>query len=872
MQPDADMNERQQLAPPPAAAVQAAAPALGQRPLAEIVELAQQLQERGDVAAADRVYTDWLASGHRPGRHIALFNHGAILQAIGQNGRALQAYQEALQLEPGFGQACVNMGLLLERLGESERALQVWGQYLGQRFLREKFDEELQCTALNHMGRVHEGRKHYELAERALEQSLSINPRQPGVIQHWIHIRQKACKWPVYKPLPGISHSEMLRCTSPLAMLALVDDPLQQLLTAQSFVNRMYPLKEEWLCDRNRHPGARWRVGLVSADLREHAVGFLVPAFIQGLDRSQYALHAYDYTKDENTPLRQSLKQSFDHVTDISGMTDREAAQAIAHDGIDVLIDLHGLSAGARPGIFALHPAPRQVTYLGYMGSTGMPWFDQVIVDPVALPQELASYFTEQPIHVSGSYIPLTLEKRSRPPVTRREVALPDGAFVMAAFGNVYKITQEMFACWMRILQRLDHAVLWLIDDNPVTTSNLRKAAHDHGVPPERLVFMARCDHETFCARLGLADVYLDSYPYNCGSTSNDVINAGVPIVTLYGKTLVSRMGLSMLSELGMQDLAADSYPAYEDKVVEVALKHKAGFRHSFVTRPTAKLQTVLDGIRYGTTPPALLQLPTDPIAQKFELKVIEAPTGAQSGSDLWKTHRDIRHFLVHASLDSRGLYGFFTPQFRASTGLDVPGVERLLSQGQSSADVVLVSAYWDLHCLHRNPFLAWTASCPGLLELAQAFVDDCRLDIDLASWIQSAHRSVHGLSLLARKPVWYRWLQIAEHLMGMTQDSGRPLAQALNRPLEVQGRTSTAAQLLYPLLMNLVLKDEAITCQDTDMFSMPAFSGKPVDAYPFAVECDALKQAYRTTGEIRYLQEFERKGALMTRQLQGAQ
>ncbi len=837
-------------------------PAATPRPLAEIVDLAQQLPERGDVAAADQVYTDWLAAAQGPGRHIALFNHGAILQATGQNARALQAYQEALRIEPGFGQACVNLGLLLERLGEPEQALQVWGQYLGQRFLREKFDQELQCTALNHMGRVHEGRKHYELAERALEQSLSINPRQPGVIQHWIHIRQKACKWPVYKALPGISHSEMLRCTSPLAMLALVDDPLQQLLTAQSFVNRMYPLKEEWLCDRSRKPGARWRVGLVSADMREHAVGFLIPAFIQGLDRSRYSLHAYDYTKEEDTPLRQSLRASFDQFTDISRMSDREAALAIAGDGIDVLIDLHGLSAGARPGIFALHPAPRQMTYLGYMGSTAMPWFDQVIVDPVAMPQELASYFIEQPVHVSGSYIPLTLEKRSRPPASRSQVALPEDAFVMAAFGNVYKITQEMFACWMRILKRLDHAVLWLIDDNPVTTGNLRQAAHAHGVAPERLVFMARCDHETFCARLALADVYLDSYPYNCGSTSNDVINAGVPIVTLYGRTLVSRMGLSMLSELGMQDLATDSYPAYEDKVVEVALKHKAGFRHSFVTRPTSKLQSILDSIRDSRPPTSLLRLQPQPVTQKFELKAVDIPGLDAHGADLWKAHRDIRHFLVNSYLDSRGLYGFFTPHFQASTGLDAHGVERLLSQGGSSADAMLVSAHWDQHCLHRNPFLAWTAPCPALLEAAQAFVDECRLGIDLSSWVHCARRSVHGLSLLARKSVWFRWLEIAQRLMDMMQHASHPLGPLLNRPHACHGRTGPAGHWLYPLLMNLVLKDETITCQGADIFCLPAFAEKTAQTYPLAIECDALKQAYLTTGEARYLQEFERRAA----------
>lgn len=863
------MNARQDfIAAPDATDAPGLAP-IPERTLAEVVELAQQLQDTGNVEAADQVYTAWLAGAPRPGRHLALFNHGAILQATGQHARALEAYQQALALEPGFGQACINLGLLLERLGQADRALAVWGQHLGQRFLHDRFDPELQCTALNHMGRVHEGRKHYELAERALEQSLAINPRQPGVIQHWIHIRQKACKWPVYKPLPGISHSEMLRCTSPLAMLALVDDPLQQLLTAQSFVNRMYPLKEEWLCDRQRVPGARWRVGLVSGDLREHAVGFLVPAFIQGLDRSQYSLHAYDYSPDEDTPLRRSLKDSFDQVTRIAGMTDRQAAQAIAADGIDVLIDLHGLSAGARPGIFALHPAPRQLTYLGYIGSTGMPWFDQVIVDPVAMPTELASQFTEQPVHVSGSFIPLTLEKRPVRPATRAEAGLPPEAFVMAAFGNVYKITQEMFACWMRILRRVDHAVLWLIDDNPVTTANLRKAAAAHDVPQERLVFMPRCDHESFRARLALADVYLDSYPYNCGSTSNDVINAGVPIVTRYGQTLVSRMGLSMLTELGLQDLATDSFEAYEDKVAEVALRRRAGWRHAFVARPTSKLQSVLDQLRHGRPAPGLLQPPAPPVARKFEIKAVAADEAAGG----WQVHDEICRVLVHATLDSRSLYGFLTPGVRAATGLDLPGVERLLAADAPGTDAVLLGAGWDLHCLYRNPVLAWLGHDPHALATAQAFADHCGLGLDLRAWVQSAHRSVHGLGVFARKAVWFRWLDVAQRLREAAHRPGDPLGEALARPvLTRDGATRSTAEALYPLLMNLVLAHPRFTSRSAGIFCLPAFGAKPAQVYPFAVECDALKQAWQHTGEGRYLAQFDSIGALIAQRLEGAQ
>lgn len=568
--------------------------------VAELVAQTQLLQDQGQQEQASTVYSTWLA--HVPAdkmRHAVLFNHGALLQALGRMDDAVRTYTECLALAPAFGHAYVNLGLLYEKLGRTDAALQVWSQYLGQRMLKDVPDTELLCTALNHIGRVHENSKHYDLAERALEESLRLNPKQPGVIQHWIHVRQKACQWPVYKDLPGLSHGEMLRATSPLAMLALTDDAQQQLMTAQSFVYRTYETKQEWLYDKRHKPGVRWRVGLVSADLREHAVGFLLPSFLRGTDRERYELIAYDYTQSEKTPLRTELLSMFDQVRDISKLSDRQAAELMAADHIDILIDLHGLSSGARPGIFALHPAPRQVTYIGYIGSTGMPWFDHVIVDRRAMPPELAVHFTEKPLYLSSSFIPLTHEAASDVQRTRAQAKLPEGAFVMAAFGNVYKITPEMFACWMRLLKRIPGSLLWLIDDNAATTRNLKAAAAEQGVPEDRLVFAPRCDPRVFRAQLRLADVYLDTYPYNCGSTSNDVVNAGVPLVSRYGDTLVSRMGLTILTELQRQDLAVDSFEAYEDKVQSLASGLSTKDAPVYVHQtPAPLLQEALERIR----------------------------------------------------------------------------------------------------------------------------------------------------------------------------------------------------------------------------------------------------------------------------------
>jgi predicted O-linked N-acetylglucosamine transferase (SPINDLY family) len=403
-----------------------------------------------------------------------------------------------------------------------------------------------------------------------LEQSLALNPKQPGVIQHWVHIRQKACAWPVYKPLPNITQNEMLMATSPLAMLALTDDPVQQLLTAFAFVERTYGFKEEFLSKGRQYHHDRLRIGYVSGDLCVHAVGLLLPELLEGHDRTKFEIYGYDFSPEDGTAHRERLKKTFDHLRPIHALTDRQVAEQVLDDEIDALIDLHGLSSGARPGIFALHPAPKQGTYLGFIGTTGMPWFDFVIADRCALPEELTPYFTEKPLYVEGSFIPLTRDETPVREATRAEFGLPEDAFVMAAFGNVYKITPEMFATWMEILKEIPRAVLWLIDDNPTTTINLKKHVAKHGLETSKIFFTKRSVHYEYKQKIKIANIFLDNFPYNCGSTTNDVLNSGTPIVTLNGRSLVSRMGKSILENNDARELIANTMEEYKKIVIDI--------------------------------------------------------------------------------------------------------------------------------------------------------------------------------------------------------------------------------------------------------------------------------------------------------------
>jgi len=548
------------------------APDILQAPLSldGLFEACEQLQKAGQPTQALALYGSWLATSQDDNRHMAWFNYGAALQAAGQPLEAIKAYVECLNLQPYFPQALINMGLTLEKLGKREEALQQWVRLASQRLLKDAPPAEFITTALNHIGRVQEDLKQYDQAEQALTQSLALNPKQPGVIQHWIHIRQKACKWPVYQDLPGISRNDMLMYTSPLAMLALTDDPVQQLLTAHAFVARTYGLKEEFLSKGRTYAHPRKRIGYVSGDLCVHAVGLLLAELLEGHDKTKFEIYGYDFSPEDGTAHRERLKKTFDHLRPVHLLADREVAELILQDEIDVLIDLHGLSAGARPGIFALHPAPKQGTYLGFIGTTGMPWFDFVIADRYALPDELTPYFTEKPLYVEGSFIPLTRDLTPVRQATRAEFGLPEDAFVMAAFGNVYKITEEMFNIWLNILKNTTNSVLWLLDDNETTTQQLRIQANKVGAELSRIIFTSRSTHQEYLSKLRLSNLFLDNYPYNCGSTSRDVISAGIPIITLFGDTLVSRMGGSILNSLHLDELITSTTMQYQNLCIEL--------------------------------------------------------------------------------------------------------------------------------------------------------------------------------------------------------------------------------------------------------------------------------------------------------------
>jgi len=258
------------------------------------------------------------------------------------------------------------------------------------------------------------------------------------------------------------------------------------------------------------------------------------------------------------------LRKAFGNFSDIAAMSDPAAAQRVRDAQIDVLVNLNGYFGSPRNGVFALRPAPVQVNYLGFPATLGAAWMDYIIADPIVIPPDACKYYDEAVVWLPHSY-QANDSRRPRPsPVSRAAAGLPSHGFVFCNFNQLYKLTPEIFTRWMRILQACEGSLLWLLRDNDVAADNLRRMAIEHGVAAERLIFAEVVEQSSHLARLTLADIFLDTMPYNAHTTGSDALWAGVPIVTCRGNAMPGRVAASLLTAIGLPELITENLDAYE--------------------------------------------------------------------------------------------------------------------------------------------------------------------------------------------------------------------------------------------------------------------------------------------------------------------
>ncbi|HEX8540073.1 MAG TPA: tetratricopeptide repeat protein [Pseudomonas sp.] len=537
----------------------------------QLLSVADRLNEASRLADVAGLYQCWLEHCQSSINYIIQFNLGVTLSNLGQLAGAESAYRAAISQSPEFSQAWFNLGTLQERQRQPQDALATWQSMLDDKRVNAQDSRELYLMVCNNLGRLLEETRQLQAAEAILRTSLEVDPVQPKVIQHWVHLRQKQCVWPVYAPPEGLTQGDLLKASSPLALLAGSDDPGMQLAAAVHFVRERVNVRVPALAPPQGYAHQKLRIGFLSSDFCLHAVSLLTVELFELIDRERFDVYGFCWSREDGSPLRERVKNALDHFVRIAGMDDASAAQCIRNHEIDILIDLHGLTSGARPDIPAHRPAPVQMTYLGFPGSTGLPGIDYVIADRYLIPDSVKPYYSETPLYLAQIY---QCSDRQRPVAalpTRAECGLPENRFVFCSFNNNYKFNEEVFDCWMRILQRAPESVLWLLADNAWAQKNLCDRAQGQGIDPARLLFAPRVAPPEYLARYSAADLFLDAYPFNAGTTANDALWMGLPVLTRSGRTFASRMAGSLLTALELPELITTTLAEYEERAIQLA-------------------------------------------------------------------------------------------------------------------------------------------------------------------------------------------------------------------------------------------------------------------------------------------------------------
>ncbi len=504
----------------------------------------------------------------RPDYVEAYYNLGISLHDLSRFGEAIACYDRALALHPGLAEAHNNRGLSLQELGHHEEALGCYDRAVA---LDSGYAE-----AHANRGAVLELLYRPDEALAAFATAMSLDKGMPYLQGQWLHAKMLLCDWQgLDEALDQVAQAVRRGepATNPFPALSFRLDAEEQALCAARFVGEKYPphARPLWHGERARHD--RIRVAYVSSDFRNHAVSYLLAGVLERHDRSRFEIHALSTGAYVADAMHERIKRACEHFVDLRGRSDEECALTARRLEVDICVDLNGYTLGGRPGMFARRPAPIQVNYLGYPGSMAVEYIDYILADRIVIPEEQRRHYKEHVVYLPHCFQANDDSKAiSDSCPSRADLGLPERGFVFCSFNNTYKLTPDLFEIWMRLLRAVDGSVLWLAETNAAASRNLRREARMRGIAEDRLVFARRVPLPEYLAQYRLADLFLDTFYYNAGTTASDALWAGLPVLSCLGDTFARRMAASLLNAIGLPELITDTPQAYEALALDLAL------------------------------------------------------------------------------------------------------------------------------------------------------------------------------------------------------------------------------------------------------------------------------------------------------------
>ena len=538
-----------------------------------------------------------------PGYLDALCNRGILLQELGQLNAALKDYNRAIEVNPRFAHAYFSRGTLhhdrkqlLAALSDYDQAIACDLRY-GEAYCNRgslltelrQFDAALASldsaiTINPAFAEAHSNRadtllqmRQYVAAVAGYDQAIALSSKIEFAAGMRRYAKMYVCDWEgLESDLRSFSAAVEadVAVAPPLIILSLIDSPALHRKAAHNWVREKIVTDEALPAIPQRARSGRIHLGYFSGDFCEHPVAILAAEFLGLHDRSQYEVTAFSYGADTQDAMRKRLEKTFDRFLDVSGRSDKEVALLSRSLGIDIAIDLGGHTGNSRTGIFALRAAPIQMNFLGYPGTMAADYIDYVIADRTVVPENQQEHYVEKVLCLSDHFFPHDSSREIADRKFRREdFGLPDDGFVFCCFNSSHKIMPEVFDIWMRILARTGSSVLWLSQNNVTAAENLQREAANRGIDPRRLIFAGRMQSAAeHLARHRVADLFLDTLPYNAHATAIDALWAGLPVLTRMGRSFAARVAASLLGAVRLPELVTTTAAQYEDLAVDLAL------------------------------------------------------------------------------------------------------------------------------------------------------------------------------------------------------------------------------------------------------------------------------------------------------------
>ena len=503
----------------------------------------------------------------KPDHFMAHNNRGIILQKTRRYNDAEISFTKAIALKPDYVEAYNNLGTLYHAMQRYDEALTCFDKSIA---LNPAYGPAYfnRGTLLKEMKRPDEALEDYKIA-------AELQPDIPYLTGDLLYVKMELCDWQhTQQIISDVAKAieEGKPASDPFILLSTPLSIAYQQKAAQIYIQNKFPASNAPLWKGERYTHERIHIGYFSSDFRTHALSYLMAEYFEIHDRSKFEVTAFALGPSSDDAVRARLQNAFEHLIDISAMSDREVAMLARSREIDIAVDLNGFTTHARTGIFAMRPAPVQISYMGYPATMGSPYIDYIVADKTVIPEENGNFFSEKIIRLPDTYwVTDSTRKLPAKQFTRAEAGLPEEAFVFCCFNNSYKISPDAFDIWMRLLLKVEGSVLWLLETSQTAKDALRHEAEARGVSGTRIIFAPRMSIDDHLARHRLADLFLDTLYYNAHTTASDALKMDLPIVTCIGNTFPSRVAASLLQAAHMPELITHSHAEYEALALELA-------------------------------------------------------------------------------------------------------------------------------------------------------------------------------------------------------------------------------------------------------------------------------------------------------------